>query len=141
MKNKIISLILVLAALFSLTAVYASAASSEEYISEVSLVYADSVEAAKAAIAGTEWKLYEKDLNPNADAVFDDGVYLIYQTSTDVEDAITDLRVMDMNGGYSNSNYKNQLEATRKEYLKKIAYVREAAAEFAALYNAGDDMA
>ena len=104
MTQKIISLILVLATLLSVCSVAVSAASGEEFISEVALVYEDSVEDAKAAIAGTDWKLWEQDLNPKADYMFDDGVYLIYKTSTNVEDAITDLRVMDMYGGYSTSN-------------------------------------
>ena len=86
MKKRIISFILTLTLLFSFVSVCASAASGEEYISDVALVYEDSVEAAKEAIAGTEWKLYEQDLNPKADYWFDDGVYLIYKTSTDVED-------------------------------------------------------
>ena len=73
--------------------------------------------------------------------MFDDGVYLIYKTSTNVEDAITDLRVMDMYGGYSTSNYEKQLEATRSEYAKSVQYIRTAAAEFKALYDAGDEMA
>jgi hypothetical protein len=141
MKNKIIAFLLVLTTLVSLTTIFASAASGEEYISEVSLIYENSVYEAKEAIAGTDWKLWEKDLNPLADIATLDGVYLIYKTSTNVEDAITDLRVMDMYGGYSTSNYKNQLEATRKEYMKKIAYVRAVAEEFKTLYNAGDKMA
>ena len=104
MKKRIISLILVLASLFSLTAVYASAASNEEYLSDVALIYRPNITEAKYAIKDTDWKLLEYDLNPNADAFLDEGVYLIYKTSTNVEDAITDLRVMDMYGGYSNSN-------------------------------------
>ena len=113
MTKRIISLILVLSILLSVFAISANAANDEEFISEVALVYEDSVEDAKAAIAGTDWKLWEQDLNPEADYMFDDGVYLIYKTSTNVEDAITDLRVMDMYGGFSTSNYENQLEATR----------------------------
>ena len=141
MIKRIISLILVLATLFSVSAVTVSAAGEEEFISEVALVYEDSVEKAKAAIAGTDWKLWEQDLNPNADFLFDDGVYLIYKTSTNVEDAITDLRVMDMYGGYSTSNYKKQLEATRESYMKIVGYIRTAANEFKTLYEAGDEMA
>ena len=141
MKNRIIAFLLIITSLFSLSAIYASAASGEEYISEVSVVYADSIEEAKAAIEGTEWKIYEKNLNTIVGDVFNDDVYLIYQTSTNVEDAITDLRVMDMYGGYSTSNYKNQLEASRQEYLKSVSYIRAAAEEFKTLYNAGDDMA
>ena len=141
MKKRIISFILTLTLLFSFVSVYASAASGEEYISEVSLVYRDTLEEAKAAIAGTDWKLYEQDLNPKADYWFDNGVYLIYKTSTDVEDAITDLRVMDMYGGFSTSSYKEQLEASRQEYLKSASQLRIAADEFKALYEAGDEMA
>ena len=90
------------------------AASNEEFLSDVALVYEDSVEEAQAAIAGTGWKLFNKDLNPNADYIFDNGVYLVYKTSTNVEDAITDLRVMDMYGGYATTNYKKQLDKLKK---------------------------
>ena len=139
--KRIISLLLIVTTLFTAFAINVSAASNEEFISEVALVYEDSVEEAKAAIAGTDWKLFEKDLNPNADYMIDDGVYLIYKTSTDVEDAITDLRVMDMYGGFSISNYERELENSRKEYLAMCADIRTAASEFKALYNAGDEMA
>ena len=139
--KRIISLLLIVTTLFTTFAVNVSAASNEEFISEVALIYKDSVEEAKAAIAGTDWKLFEKDLNPNADYMFDDGVYLIYKTSTNVEDAITDLRVMNMYGGFSISNYEKQLEASREEYKKNVQEIRTIAAEFKALYEAGDAMA
>ena len=139
--KRIISLLLIVTTLFTTLAVNVSAASKEEFISEVALIYEDSIEDAKAAIAGTDWKLWEQDLNPNADAFFDDGVYLIYKTSTNVEDAITDLRVMDMYGGYSTANYEKQLEASRNAYMKAVSYLRITAAEFKTLYEAGDEMA
>ena len=139
--KKIISFLLIVTTLFTMLSVFASAASKEEFISEVALVYEDSVEDARAAIAGTDWKLFEQDLNPGADFMFDDGVYLIYKTTTNVEEAITDLRVMDMYGGYSNSNYDKQLEASRNGYLQMVKYIRAAAAEFKTLYEAGDEMA
>ena len=141
MTKRIISFILVFAMIFTLFTVTVSAAGKEEYISEVALVYEDSIEDAKAAISGTDWKLFEQDLNPNADYIFDDGVYLIYKTSTNVEDAITDLRVMDMYGGFSISNYEKQLEASRANYLTMIGYLRAAASEFKTLYESGDAMA
>ena len=140
MTKRIISFILVIAMLLSVSAIAVSAA-GEEFISEVALIYEDSVEDAKAAIAGTDWKLFEYDLNPNADYIIDDGVYLIYKTSTNVEDAITDLRVMDMYGGFSTSNYERQLEESRQEYLAMCKEIRTAASEFKTLYEAGDEMA
>ena len=140
MKNRIISMILILASLF-IFCVPASAAREEEFLSEIALVYEDSVEEAKKAIEGTDWKLFEYDLNANADYWVDDGVYLIYKTSTNVEDAITDLRVMDMYGGYSTSNYEKQLEASKEAYKEAIDYLRITMYEFKELYNAGDAMA
>ena len=139
--KKIISLLIVVTTLFTLCTISVSAAREEVFLSEVALVYEDSVEDAREVIAGTDWKLFEQDLNPDADYAIDDGVYLIYKTSTNVEDAITDLRVMDMYGGYSTSNYEKQLQASRDHYAKIVKYVRTAAAEFKALYEAGDEMA
>ena len=139
--KKIISVLLILTTMFSLCAVTASAAREEEFISDVALIYEDSVEDALKEIEGTEWKLFEQDLNSNADYWFDDGVYLIYKTSTNVEDAITDLRVMDMYGGYSSTNYKRELEKSRSHYMQAVADIRTAAKEFKALYDAGDEMA
>ena len=51
MTKRIVSLILVISTLFTFFAVNASAASGEEFISVVALVYEDTVEKAKAAIA------------------------------------------------------------------------------------------
>ena len=151
MKNlmsKIISCVLATVTAFSVSVsfkkfatVTASAASNEQFLSDVALVYEDSAEDAQAAIAGTDWKLFNNDLNPNADYMFDDGVYLIYKTSTNVEDAITDLRVMDMYGGYSTTNYKQQLEKSRNQYMQAIANLRVATDEFKEKYEANDDMA
>ena len=148
LKNKLISCTLAAVTAFTVSVsfkkfapVTAYAATNEQFLSEVALVYEDSVEDAQEAIAGTDWKLFNKDLNPNADYMFDDGVYLIYKTSTSVEDAITDLRVMDMYGGYNTTNYKQQLEKSRKQYDANVADLRVAADEFKTLYQANDGMA
>ena len=139
--RRIVCLLLTLTMMFSILSINASAARAEEFLSEVALVYEDSVEEAREAIAGTDWKLLEYDLNANSDYMFDNGVYLIYKTSTNVEDAITDLRVMDMYGGYSTSNYEKQLEASRAQYIEMTKELRKAMAEFKVLYEAGDAMA
>ena len=139
-RKRITALVLAIVTLF-LVSVPVYAAREEEFISEVALVYEDSVEDAKKAIEGTDWKLLEYDLNANADVMFDDGVYLIFKTSTNVEDAITDLRVMDMYGGYNTVNYEQQLKESRDAYMKGVSYIRIAAAEFRELYKAGDEMA
>ena len=139
--KRFISFSLIVSILFSAFAITVGAAGKEEFISEVALVYEDSVEDARKAVEGTNWKVLEHDLNANADYMFDDGVYLIYKTTTNVEEAITDLRVMDMYGGFSSASYAKELEASRAEYKSEINHLRVAAAEFKALYEAGDGMA
>ena len=148
LKNKLISmsLAILLGCTFSMVALLKKAtyvnAAEEQFLSEVALVYENSYKDAQEAVAGTGWKVFNKDLNPNNDVtVFDDGVYLVYKTSTNVEDAITDLRVMDMYGGYSTSNYKQQLEESRKEYNDKIYDLRIAAAEFKERFEESDRVA
>ena len=146
-KSKIISCALAVIIAFTVSISFKKIApvtvhaASEVFLSEVALVYEDSVEEAQAAIAGTDWKLFKRDLNPNADFVFDNGVYLIYKTTTDVEEAITDLRVIDMYGGYSTTNYKKQLEQSRSQYMQAIADLRVATEEFKEKYEANDGMA
>ena len=68
LKTKIISCILAVVTAFGVGASFkksalttVSAASNEQFLSEVALVYKDSVEEAQAAIAGTDWKLFTKD--------------------------------------------------------------------------------
>ena len=148
LQRKIISCVLAVIIAFTVSVSFnryapltANAASKEEFLSEVALVYENNVEKAKEAIAGTEWKLFEKDLNKNADPMFQNGVYLIYKTTTDVEEAITDLRVMDMYGGFSISNYAKQLEKSRADYMNLISEIRVISDEFRALYKANDAMA
>ncbi|MBQ1212795.1 MAG: hypothetical protein IIX69_05175, partial [Clostridia bacterium] len=55
--------------------------------------------------------------------------------------AITDLRVMDMYGGFSISNYSRELENSRQKYLDMVKELRTVAKEFKELYLAGDEMA
>ena len=57
-RKRITALVLAIVTLF-LVSVPVYAAREEEFISEVALVYEDSVEEAKKAIAGTDWKLLE----------------------------------------------------------------------------------
>ena len=62
-----ISMLLILATLFTNLAINVSAAKVEEFVSDVALIYEDSADDARKAIAGTDWKLFEQDLNANAD--------------------------------------------------------------------------
>ena len=115
------------------SSVAARAATGEEYLSELRLVYADTYNEAKEILSDSAFKDYtllNENLNEDTDKI---GVWLAYKTTTDIEDAITDLSVMQMDGGYQQGNYqemiKDSLEEYKKmgdEYEKVIAYFNEA---------------
>ena len=149
--KKIISLILAVCILLSATCVV-SAKAEEEYLYDLRIVYADSYDEAKKILQNTEFKDYKLlDYNLNKSATKVDlglitlgdsnGVYLAYKTTTNVDDAITDIAVMQMDGGYREGNYQEMVANSRKSYekvgntyLTAINYMIEA-------YYAGDFLA
>ena len=138
--NGMIAAILAIAAICTL-AVPAFAAEDEEYISELRLVYAEDYEEAKEIIAEGEFKEY-KVLNENLNADSGEiGVWLAYKTTTNIEEAITDLAVMQMNGGYSEGNYQEMLKQSYDEYVAMGQIYLDAINYFVEAYDAGDYLA
>ena len=122
------SLLLVLSILLSATCIV-SAKVEEEYLYDLRIVYADSYEEAKKILENTEFKDYQLlDYNLNKSATKVDlgfitigdsnGVYLAYKTTTNVDDAITDIAIMQMDGGYREGNYQEMVEKSRKQYME-----------------------
>ena len=137
------SILLVVSMLLSATCVV-SAKTEEEYLDDIRIVYADSYDEAKKILANTEFKDYKLlDYNLNKSATKVDlglitigdsnGVYLAYKTTTNVDDAITDIAIMQMDGGYREGNYQEMVAKSRKSYqqvgntyLTAINYMIEA---------------
>ena len=65
-------------------------------------------------------------------------IYLAYKTSTNVDDAITDLAVMNMEGNFSMGNYEHILSENIENFAEVAKDYRVMAAEFAANYAAGN---
>ena len=136
----IISIVLSIS-LFLCATVPAFAAGTEEYISELRLVYAEDYEEAKAIIAEGEFKEYKvlnENLNENSDEI---GVWLAYKTTTNIEEAITDLAVMQMNGGYSDGNYQEMIKQSYDEYVAMGKIYLDAINYFVEAYDADDYLA
>ena len=138
--KSIIAFLLVATTLFGAT-VSVFAATGEEYISELRLVYADDYDEAKAIIADSEFKDYKilkKNLNEGTDKI---GVWLAYKVTTNIEEAITDLSVMQMNGGYHEGNYAEMIAASREEYEYMAGYYLDAINYWKTALKAGDFLA
>ena len=130
--RRILALVLI-AALLLTSNFSAFAAIEEVYLSDLRIIYAEDYSEAKEILSGTDFKDYKllnENLNEDTKEI---GVWLAYKTTTDIEDAITDLSVMQMDGGYQEGNYqemiKDSLEEYKKmgdEYEKVIEYFNEA---------------
>lgn len=136
----LISIILVFCIL-SGSIVTAFAASDEVYLADLRLIYADSYEEAKLIVLETKlegYTVYNQNLNANTGRT---GVWLAYKTTTNVDDAITDISIMQMNGRYSVGNYQEMIEKSRLEYLGMGKIYLEAVKYFTKAYNAGNFLA
>ena len=141
LSKKIISFTLVLTVLFCLSIPVFAADVKEEYICDLRLIYADDYNEAKAALVGTDfegYKVYNYNLNDDTGKT---GVWLIYKTTTDIEDAITDISVMQMNGGYKEGNYQAMIEASFAEYEAMGENYLTAIDYFIDAYDEGDFLA
>ena len=111
----------------------ASAGRVTYYLSDLKMAEADTEEEAKSILSSNGYIVLDKNLNPGGDKA----VYLGYIKSTNVDDAITDIRVMNMNGGFNISDYESIVEDALQEYKKEVDDIRIAANEFAENYKAG----
>ena len=140
--KSIISMILVLGIMLS-TAVTAFAAYEieEEYLSDLRLIYANTYTEAKQIFNNSKLEGYEvlnHNLNANSGEI---GVWLAYKVTTNIDDAITDVAIMQMGGGYSAANYQTMIEQLRDEYLAMGEVYLQAVDYFAEAYVEGDFLA
>jgi hypothetical protein len=95
-----------------------------EYLSDVKLIYAsNAADAQKLLPKG--YKLYDSNINEGTDNT-DTKVYLCYSTTTNPAEAVTDIRLMNENGGFDRGTFNDKMD----QALKAV----DAQAE--AIYNA-----
>ena len=138
--KRILSMILAVSMLLC-TTVPAFAADGEVYISALRIIYADDYEEAKEILADSEfshYKLLKENLNEDSGEI---GVWLAYETTTDIEEAITDLAIMQMNGGYSEGNFQEMVKKSYDEYVAMGEIYVEAIEYFAEAYEAKNFLA
>ena len=135
-----VSIILVISMLLG-SAVLAFAEVEEVYLSELRIVYANSYDEAKQVLANSKFSDYQilnENLNSGTGEI---GVWLAYKTTTDIEDAITDISIMQMNGGYSEGNFQEMIKQSKEDYLAMGDIYLQAIDYFAEAYDAGNFLA
>lgn len=129
----VLSIVLVFVLAFSSMLPAAAAGRVVYYLSDLKMAEAGKAEDAKKLLEEAGYEIYDVNLNPDGDKA----VYLGYKTSTNVEDAITDVSVMNMNGGFNITEYDLIVEDALSEYKQEVDDLRIAAAEFAENYKKG----
>ena len=111
----------------------ASAGRVTYYLSDLKMAEAATEDEAKNMLTGAGYEILDKNLNPGGSKA----VYLGYKKSTNVDDAITDVKVMNMNGGFNISDYETIFQDALDQYSSEVNNIRVAANEFAENYKAG----
>ena len=111
----------------------ASAGRVTYYLSDLKMAEASTADEAKKLLTDAGYTVLDKNLNPGGGKA----VYLGYMKSSNVEDAITDVKVMNMNGGFNISDYETIFQDALDQYSSEVNNIRIAANEFAENYKAG----
>ena len=111
-STKLISMILSLLMLFTALPFAAFAATDKTYIKEIRISTAADEATAKQWLTENGYQFLDVNLNQKSNG---DAVYMGYITTTDPNEAITDIAVMQMDGGYSFAEYEALLERQRQD--------------------------
>ena len=113
------------------TPAMAAAPRRHRYVSDVIIAYGNTYEEAVQWLKSNGWNSYvDADLNKNSASIFkkDRAVVLGYRTTYNPDEAITDMALMNMEGGYSYSSYTDMI-------VKKKADLAQFSQEFASALN------
>ena len=136
-RTKLLSLILAVLLLVLAFPVTAFAAPRETYLKDLRISTAPSSSSAAAAkkwLTDNGYTVIDANLNEKSGR---DYVYVGYITTTDPDEAITDISLMQMDGGYSFSEYEKMVEKKRAEIDSIIDSFAESITEARANYAAG----
>ncbi len=114
--NVIISMALVISIL-CVTCINAFAAGSKKiYVKELVISYGKTADEAKKWLTDNGYTVLDYDLNEGADDLFSTkrAVYLGYKTTDNADEAITDMKLMNMKGSYSVQDYQMLLEEQKE---------------------------
>lgn len=107
------------------------------YVKDVIFIYGEDLKEAKSRVPDG-YIMLETDLNQGAAYVFAvDDVYLAYSTTTNPDEAITDIKMMNMNGGFVLSDYEEQLQNVSNNVKEMATELKVAVEVFVENYSKG----
>ncbi len=120
-----------------------AASSKATYIKDVVISYGETEDEAKNWLTENGYEVLDYNLNEGADDPISTkrAVYLGYTTTNDAEEAITDMRLMNMKGGYSVQDYQMLLEEQKADIQSFLNDFLIAVDAYRANYSAGQQRA
>ena len=115
---------------------YAASSGNEQYLSDLKAVSGkeSDAEKLKAELSNAGYQVLDKDLNDDKKQ----SSFLGYKTTANKEEALTDIKLMNMNGDYSYSDYEVMQEKQRGETQELIDSLVPAVEEYRVNYGKGD---
>jgi len=114
-----------------------SVKTEKQYVKDVKFITGDSLEDAKKNVP-KGYLLVENDLNQGAELISSvDDVYLAYTTTTNPDEAITDIKMMNMKGGYVVSDYDTEINNVSKRIQDMVREFGDAVDSFRENYKKG----
>ena len=105
--------------------------------------YGDTADGAKSWLKDNGYKIIDSNLNEGADDIISTkrAVYLGYKTTLNADEAITDMRLMNMQGNYSFEDYQMLLDEQKANIRVFIDNFIVAVNEYRTNYNNGQERA
>ncbi len=141
--SAVISFVLAFTFLAQPHVAYSSTITGKTYVKDVILSYGETDDEAKQWLKNKGYKVLDNNLNEGADATLSTkrAVYLGYKTTSDASEAITDMKVMNMQGGYSIEDYNVILEEQKTKITAFIDNFLVAIKEYRENYKKGQQRA
>ncbi len=139
----IISLVLCVTCIVQPCAAGAATFTGKAYVKEMIISYGKTEDEAKSWLENKGYKTINYNLNEGADDTFSTkrAVYLGYKTTYNADEAITDMKLMNMKGGYSVEDYQMLLNEQKNNIGVFIENFKIALKEYRENYKNGQERA
>jgi len=116
-----------------------AASTSVKYLSDIKISYGKTLDDAKKWLINQGYEVVDSNLNEKADSMLVSAraVCLGYKTTNNAEEAITDLKVMNMKGNYSFDEYEMVIEKQAEEIGVFVSQLTASLEEYRENYKNG----
>ena len=139
----VVSLVLSVTCVLQPCSAFAASVTGKTYVKEMIISYGKTENDAKTWLKNKGYKIIDNNLNEGSDDTFstERAVYLGYKTTSNVDEAITDMKLMNMKGNYSVEDYQLLLEEQKAGLKFFIGNFITAINEYRDNYKKGQERA